>query len=58
LWDVFDHASSLDVVISVQLADGKRQLVLAGQQAVSATPAIEDGILRWLESLSTGPNVG
>lgn len=57
LWNVFDDAESLDVVISVQLADGKRQKHLPGGQAVSVTLAIKDEIIHWLERLSTEPAV-
>ena len=58
LWNVFDDLSSFDVVISVQLADGKRQLSLEGQQVALVIPAVEDRILRWLDTLSTQPVVG
>jgi hypothetical protein len=57
LRNVFDDVSSLDVVISVQLADGKRQLSLKGQQVASVTPVIEDEIMRWLNSLPAQPAV-
>ncbi len=58
LWGVFEGASSLDVVISIQRADGIRRLTLIGQQsALSVTSAIEDQILYWLDNLCSQPTI-
>jgi hypothetical protein len=58
LWGVFEGASSLDIVISIQQADGIRRLTLIGQQsALSVTSVIENQILYWLDNLSSQPTI-
>jgi len=58
IWNFFEDQSSLDIVVSIQQADGIRRLTLDGQRSAPAlTPAVEDRILNWLDNLSNQPTV-